>query len=983
MPDIFVKISELVSVAGKQLSDEIPFAGADPFNTYSYTIKTLLNLGMTGLTGGGTANLDGVPTTKEAVGQMWNVVAAGNLYSPYQLQQSVIAQILPNVIHPLDFDAGNNPKIFQLIGFKGTKFVTTGISGDGYFELINQSGAPSTPSSAARQYSDASGRPSWIQTDGFTRTWSSSLSASKVYTLPDASGTVALTATTIPSIAGSTNVLVNGLTAPVAGTAITLSLPTILASINSVTSAAGQNLVLAVGTGGTVLTLTNSTLAATFAGTVTSTGSFLSSGSTGLLGLVGTNNYVQVSTTNHIWVTGGFTAVTLTQAGLVSFSNVTDSVSSITGAVAIAGGLGVAGSTYIGGGINGASALTIGTSGSVVGVINFKNATSGTATLAPPTGALSAYQVTLPNAASVLPIFSQQITVTGPTTARTWAVPDSALTITVAAATVLDDITVSAMVDTLGGASSGGTGGLARLNSPAFITPNIGAAIATTINGLAITASNKTLTISNTITLAATADGNTLNIGSGGTLGSAAFTPSTTYEVPLSFTTGLTRTINTVTVNTTQNIAKLSNLTTNGFIKTISSDGTLSIDTATYLTSSTGVSSITGTPNQVNVSASTGAITISTPQSIGTTSSPTFNGLSIALTTSSTVGVIKIGTDSFIHTYGDPTSNGANTFVGRFSGNFTMGPGGGSATLASGNTMLGFGTYGANTTGYQNVGIGWGVLNANTTGYTNVAVGYNSQNLGTTAYGNSSLGNYGLAVNLTGNLNVAVGEGALRYKTSGDEVVAIGHGTGVYDLTSNRGTWIGGGSPGPGNNTPVNDTIAIGYNAVVTASNQAVIGNANIYDVYLGTASATANLHAQCGTFTSPSGTLPPLTLVNGASGDQYYSEWGTGGALFARWKRSQSGIFTNSVELMTRVGFGIDMNSLGDVNGSFVIADNGTARLTMTSAGALQINGTVGFNSTTPIAKPTVTGSRGANAALASVLTALANYGLITDSSS
>lgn len=42
----------------------------------------------------------------------------------------------------------------------------------------------------------------------------------------------------------------------------------------------------------------------------------------------------------------------------------------------------------------------------------------------------------------------------------------------------------------------------------------------------------------------------------------------------------------------------------------------------------------------------------------------------------------------------------------------------------------------------------------------------------------------------------------------------------------------------------------------------------------------------------------------------------------------------------------------------------------------------TVGFNGTSPIAKPTVTGSRGGNAALASLLTALANYGLVTDSS-
>lgn len=42
-----------------------------------------------------------------------------------------------------------------------------------------------------------------------------------------------------------------------------------------------------------------------------------------------------------------------------------------------------------------------------------------------------------------------------------------------------------------------------------------------------------------------------------------------------------------------------------------------------------------------------------------------------------------------------------------------------------------------------------------------------------------------------------------------------------------------------------------------------------------------------------------------------------------------------------------------------------------------------VGFHASTPVAKQTVTGSRGGNAALASVLTALASYGLITDSSS
>lgn len=56
------------------------------------------------------------------------------------------------------------------------------------------------------------------------------------------------------------------------------------------------------------------------------------------------------------------------------------------------------------------------------------------------------------------------------------------------------------------------------------------------------------------------------------------------YEVPLTFSTGLTRTVNTVTVNTAQNISTLSNLTSDGFVKTSGGTGALSIDTSTYLT---------------------------------------------------------------------------------------------------------------------------------------------------------------------------------------------------------------------------------------------------------------------------------------------------------------------------------------------------------------------------------------------------------------
>lgn len=65
-------------------------------------------------------------------------------------------------------------------------------------------------------------------------------------------------------------------------------------------------------------------------------------------------------------------------------------------------------------------------------------------------------------------------------------------------------------------------------------------------------------------------------------------------------------------------IAKLANLTSNGFVKTGSGDGTLSIDTSTYLTSAGAVTSLAGTTNQITASAATGAVTLSLPSVIVT-----------------------------------------------------------------------------------------------------------------------------------------------------------------------------------------------------------------------------------------------------------------------------------------------------------------------------------------------------------------------------
>ncbi len=170
----------------------------------------------------------------------------------------------------------------------------------------------------------------------------------------------------------------------------------------------------------------------------------------------------------------------------------------------------------------------------------------------------------------------------------TYTTPAGSGGLTVGTTTITSGTTTRILYDNagvLGEYTISGTGTVvAMATSPSFTTPTLGVATATSINGLIITTTTgtftltnaKTFSVTNTLTLSGT-DGSTLNIGTGGTLGTAAYTASSAYEVPLTFSTGLTRTVNTITVNTTQNIAKLSNLTSNGLVTTSAGDGTLGV----------------------------------------------------------------------------------------------------------------------------------------------------------------------------------------------------------------------------------------------------------------------------------------------------------------------------------------------------------------------------------------------------------------------
>lgn len=149
-------------------------------------------------------------------------------------------------------------------------------------------------------------------------------------------------------------------------------------------------------------------------------------------------------------------------------------------------------------------------------------------------------------------------------------------------------------------------------------------------------------------------------------------TAGTDYEVPLTFSTGLTRTTNTITVNTSQNIATLSNLTTNGFVKTTGGTGALSIDTSTYLTANQTIT-LTGWA----AGSGTTAISTTTASKVilqGTTDATTTNaqflgalatGLVKNTTTTGVLSIATAGTDYQAPiTLTTTGTSGAATFIG-------------------------------------------------------------------------------------------------------------------------------------------------------------------------------------------------------------------------------------------------------------------------------------------------------------------------------
>ena len=151
-----------------------------------------------------------------------------------------------------------------------------------------------------------------------------------------------------------------------------------------------------------------------------------------------------------------------------------------------------------------------------------------------------------------------------------------------------------------------------------------------------------------------------------------------------------------------------------------------------------------------------------------------------------------------------------------------------------------------NTLGFDNIAIGEDTLKSNTEGSDNIAIGDDALRDNTTGEFNIAIGNDALDSLDEGDNNVSVGVDALNDLASGNYNTALGFEAGGYNEDSdNNISYASGvtllGALTNSTDSEISNSTAIGYGAVVTASNNIQLGNTDVnYVITSGTVSAAA-----------------------------------------------------------------------------------------------------------------------------------------------
>ena len=309
------------------------------------------------------------------------------------------------------------------------------------------------------------------------------------------------------------------------------------------------------------------------------------------------------------------------------------------------------------------------------------------------------------------------------------------------------------------------------LTSPIMTAPTLGAATATSINGLAVTTvpvgttltigSNKTVSINNTLTFTGT-DGTTINFSAGHSAGARVAYTSDGLGVFASTTSSQLGFLISDSIGT----------------------GFLVFNTnPTFVTSvlTTSASFSVFNTNATTVNAFGAATTLNMGNASGTT---TIAG-NLAVNGNTTIGnasadtlTINASVDFVNHDIRIRAASAAPMTVGR----------GGSAVLS--NTAVGYAALQVVTSGSQNTAVGYEAGLFLTTGAESTAVGYRALRRTDTGTKNTAFGRHALLNNVNGDKNTAIGDAALNENVGGDSNVCVGHYAG-YNCTGSGNVLIG------------------------------------------------------------------------------------------------------------------------------------------------------------------------------------------------
>jgi hypothetical protein len=180
-----------------------------------------------------------------------------------------------------------------------------------------------------------------------------------------------------------------------------------------------------------------------------------------------------------------------------------------------------------------------------------------------------------------------------------------------------------------------------------------------------------------------------------------------------------------------------------------------------------------------------------------------------------------------------------------------------SNTKGYANTALGVNTLFLNTEGTFNVAIGTLAMSSNLTGSDNAVVGGSALTNNTTGNQNTAVGISCLRSNKTGSYNTSVGRSGLFSLEIGDQNTALGRRAGLNMVNGENNTFLGALTNVDISGNTYSNSTAIGCGAIISASNQIV----------LGTSSETINFP---GKIQIPTTTTNPIagkvTLVSGTA---------------------------------------------------------------------------------------------------------------------